>query len=163
MAEIKGIRLKVNPAGAHLHEEVGGKIEKVGNSTRRVGGRYLTLRPGQVFLHPDEARAKQLLDLRPAVVFPTTELTDEEKAHEAKTVAAASSIGNKQIMDRARALVAEQSRKLAELDGRLRKMAPADLKKEVEARKLPVEGSDNPEAMVAAILADEQAKLEAAA
>lgn len=158
MAEIsKGTRLKVNPKGGVLHEEVGHTLDE---KKRRVGGRFLSLKPGQVFIHPDAARAKFLLGLRPEVVFETSELTEEEKAAASDTSKAAARLMDKDLMKRAKEQMEAITKKVSDLSVDLRKKAPKDLEAEIQKRGLTVEGGNNPEAMVAAILEDEKKKLE---
>lgn len=161
MNETKGIRLKVNPQGAELHEEVGATFDE--KTKRRIGGRHLSLKPGTVFIHPDAARAKFLLSLRPVVVMETSEKTEAEKAAESDEGKAAANLVNKDLMERAKKIVQAQNAKLAELDGALRKKSPQDLEKEMKTRGIEVDGGNNPEAMVSAILADEKEKMEKAA
>lgn len=143
----EGVRLKVNPQGGILNES--------------VGGRFRQFKPGEVFIHDNPERAARLLHIG-GMVSKTTELTTEEAAKAKATRDMKVGLGANALAKKAEEAIANIEKAVADLGVKLRKAKPEAIKAEAEKRGLEFPGEvPPPEDMVAAILKDEQAKLEA--
>ncbi len=149
-------RLKVNPEGGHLHEFLTRKKDEKGFLKTSD---LVVLKPGTIFLHPDDARASVLLALRPAVVIPTSEETTEEKAKKATVTAEGLRIAGEKVRKDATETVRKREETLAKLELDLKKKSPADLEADCKKRGLTLE-TNAPDTMLQAIIADERIKME---
>lgn len=140
------VRLQVMENGATLVELIGG--------VRRH------FQPGEVFDHPAPARAKQLLELSPAIVRKSNLPTKAELAKKASVEATARKLMQDKLVKEAEAKAKEIQEKLDKVEAQLRKMTPEVLKAEVGKRGLK-DVAENVEAMVEAVLNDEKARMEA--
>lgn len=158
MAETKGVRLKVPANAGVLVEDIKGEKDP---GSGKHASHTVRIKPGETFIHPDRARAEQLLGITPAVVVRSTDLTTAELKRKEIEEKAVVGLVSDQLHEQARKIVAERTKKLADLDEKLRKMKPEDVMAEAKKRGLTFDGqTPGAEEVVAAILEDEKEELE---
>lgn len=167
MAEAKDVRLKTHPLGGVYKDMIYQRKDAKG---RYVGGRYIELRPGTVFLC-DAEKAARLLAIRPEIVLPTDELTEEEQAKKEAEDKEALKLLQESARKDAKARIEKREDALAKLEASLKKSKPLDLQAEAKKRGIQTSAVDpvslksqdlDPDALLASILEDERKKLETA-
>jgi hypothetical protein len=122
------------------------------NLTEETKDKTFHLVPGQVFVHPDDARAKKLLGIRPSIVEETDELTPEEAVKESAIKKRAEELALEKFRKEAEEEAKKEAEDRAKAKAELEKTKVDDLKKIAKEKGLEVPDGANKEAIIEIIL-----------